>query len=89
MIPHHFAVAWPSIGAIAGQLTGAFGGRWALGIAGDIGVGALGGILGGLLFFHSHIRFGSPLTTAMLAACAGAAGLVAMTRAVWPHAMAR
>jgi uncharacterized membrane protein YeaQ/YmgE (transglycosylase-associated protein family) len=70
------------IGLIAGSLAGHFITSKGLTVVGDIVIGIMGAMIGGVLFKLSGLFFGSGLTGGLMAATAGAIALLYGSRVV-------
>jgi uncharacterized membrane protein YeaQ/YmgE (transglycosylase-associated protein family) len=68
------------VGAIAGWLAGVVVRGYGLGLGGNIAVGVLGAVLGGLLFAHFHWVHGRGLVGDVIGATVGAIVLLLVIR---------
>ena len=62
-------------GGVVGWLAGAFIKDWSIGIFGDIFIGIIGGVAGGLLYRLLVIASGGGIIVSMVTAALGALGL--------------
>jgi len=63
-------------GGVVGWLAGAFLEDWSIGLLGDICIGIIGGVSGGLLFRLLVIASGGGVIVSMITATFGAIGLL-------------